>query len=60
MKPPPAPESPPPPGGARDAAESGKPGLPGLRSWGAVYGLVLGCFVTYVALLAWFTRLLSR
>ncbi|HUJ44161.1 MAG TPA: hypothetical protein VLW52_11185 [Opitutaceae bacterium] len=60
MKPPAAPEFHPPPGTGRDAVESGEPGLPGLRTWRVVYGFVLGCFVAYVVLLAWFTRLLSR
>jgi hypothetical protein len=29
------------------------PGLPGLRSWRAVYGFVLVMFVVSIALLAW-------
>ena len=28
-------------------------GLPGLRTWPAVYATVLGVFVVWVALLAW-------
>ncbi len=34
-------------------------GLPGLRSWRAVYLFVLGSFVLYVVVLAWFTRYYS-
>jgi hypothetical protein len=60
MKPPAAPKSTPPPGGGGDAPDSGDPGLPGFRTWRAVYLFVLGCFVVYVGLLAWFTQLFSR
>lgn len=31
-------------------------GLPGLRSWRAVYWWVLGIFTLWVALLTWLTR----
>ena len=31
-------------------------GLPGLRSWRAVYLFVFGCFVAYVVLLTIFSR----
>lgn len=31
------------------------PGLPGVRSWRAVYWIVFGIFVLWVSLLAWFT-----
>lgn len=31
-------------------------GLPGLRTWPAVYWFVLGVFVIWVALLSWLTR----
>lgn len=31
-------------------------GLPGLRTWPAVYWFVLGVFVIWVALLTWLTR----
>ena len=34
-------------------------GLPGLRSWRAVYLFVLGCFVLWVVLLAALTRFFS-
>jgi hypothetical protein len=57
MKPPVAPESPAPPGAAADPEG---PGLPWFRTWRGVYLFVLGCFVTYVVLLTWFTRLFSR
>ena len=31
-------------------------GLPGLRSWRAVYAVALGVFALWVALLTWLTR----
>lgn len=34
-------------------------GLPGLRSWRAVYVFVLGVFVVWVGLLAWLTEVYS-
>ena len=34
-------------------------GLPGLRSWRAVYLFVFGCFVLWVVLLAALTRVFS-
>ena len=40
-------------------AESEPPGLPGFRTWRAVYLFVFGCFVLVVALLAVFTRIFS-
>jgi hypothetical protein len=30
-------------------------GLPGLRSWRAVYAVVMGVFVVWIALLTWLT-----
>ena len=35
----------------REHPESEETGLPGLRSWRAVYGLVLASFVVWMALL---------
>ncbi|MBI3884211.1 MAG: hypothetical protein HY302_00535 [Opitutae bacterium] len=32
------------------------PGLPGVRSWRAVYWIVFGIFVLWVSLLTWFTE----
>jgi hypothetical protein len=57
MKPPVAPESPASPGAAADPEGTG---LPWFRTWRGVYLFVLGCFVAYVVLLTWFTRLFSR
>ena len=34
-------------------------GLPGFRTWRAVYAFVLGVFVLWVALLAWLTERFS-
>jgi hypothetical protein len=34
-------------------------GLPGLRSWRAVYAVVLGIFVLWVGLLTWLTEYYS-
>jgi hypothetical protein len=34
-------------------------GLPGLRTWRAVYLFVLGCFIVWVGLLALLTRMFS-
>ena len=36
--------------------EESDPGLPGLRSWRAVYWVVLGVFALWVALLTWLTE----
>jgi len=38
-----------------DETEDHSTGLPGLRSWRAVYAVVLGIFVLWVVLLAWLT-----
>jgi hypothetical protein len=35
------------------------PGLPGFRSWRAVYAFVFGCFVLWIVLLAVFSRLFA-
>lgn len=40
---------------APDPEDDDPPGVPGLRSWRAVYGFALASFVVIVALLAWFT-----
>jgi hypothetical protein len=44
--------------GAGEGEEEGT-GLPGLRSWGAVYALVLVVFVVWVVVLTVFTRVFS-
>ena len=31
-------------------------GLPGVRTWPRLYGLVLGSFILWLALLTWLTR----
>lgn len=31
-------------------------GLPGLRTWRTVYGVVLGVFLLYLGLLTWLTQ----
>lgn len=40
-------------------ADSETTGLPWLRTWRGVYGLVLGCFVICVGLLVAFTAIFS-
>ncbi len=52
----PAPASPTPP---QPAANEEETGVPGLRSWRAVYLFVFGCFLVWVALLAVLTRWFS-
>jgi hypothetical protein len=49
--------SPPPPEASADAAAAQEldTGLPGIRSWRTVYGLVFSIFVLWVALLSWLT-----
>ena len=47
-------ESSPPP--AETPPPETDPGLPGLRSWRAVYLWVLGSLVLWVVLLTWLTR----
>ncbi|HEY4246080.1 MAG TPA: hypothetical protein VGM64_04435 [Lacunisphaera sp.] len=48
---------------AHDPTAVGRPepsdretGLPGLRSWKAVYVAVLGVFILWIGLLTWFTN----
>lgn len=41
-----------------DGPES-RPHLPGFRSWGGVYVVVMVCFVAYVVMLTVFTRVFS-
>jgi hypothetical protein len=36
------------------------PDVPGLRTWGGVYRLVLACFAAHVLLLALFTHWFNR
>lgn len=36
--------------------DNGSPGLPGVRSWRAVYWIVFGIFVLWVSLLTWLTK----
>jgi hypothetical protein len=45
---------PPEPNPSPDRDES--PGVPGFRTWGAVYLFVFGCFIAIVAALAVFSR----
>lgn len=51
---PPAPEITPLPSPPPDDEQ--RTGLPGLRSWRAVYWVVLGIFILWVVLLTWLTR----
>lgn len=44
---------------AEEPAEDAKTGLPGLRTWRAVYLFVLGCFIVWVGLLTLLTRVFS-
>ena len=44
---------------SRETAEDARTGLPGLRTWRAVYLFVLGCFIVWVGLLALLTRMFS-
>jgi len=46
-------------GGPLAASESETTGLPGLRTWGAVYWLVIGVFALVVGLLTVLTRMFS-
>jgi len=39
----------------RDSETDEATGLPGVRSWRAVYTIVLGLFVVWVGLLTWLT-----
>jgi hypothetical protein len=41
---------------ATSGAPDEPPGLPGFRTWRGVYLFVLGCYVSYVVLLAVFSR----
>ncbi len=41
---------------APDPDEDESTGLPGVRSWRAVYAVVLGVVVLWVGLLAWLTH----
>ena len=43
----------------RETAEEARTGLPGLRTWRAVYLFVLGSFLVWVGLLTWLTRWFS-
>jgi len=52
--PPEGPSARPPPGAA--PPDDACTGLPGLRTWPQVYGVVVGAFVVWVALLALFSR----
>jgi len=40
---------------ADSASEDETTGLPGVRTWRGVYFLVIGIFVLWVGLLAWFS-----
>jgi hypothetical protein len=41
---------------ANDSADSETTGFPGLKSWRAVYLLVVGSFLLWVGLLIWLSR----
>ena len=56
---PPAPDPTPPPGAAPAPPDDAVTGLPGLRTWRAVYLFVLGSFVLWVGLLTLLTRWFS-
>jgi hypothetical protein len=53
------PITPKPEASATPAPESESTGLPGLRTWGAVYGLVLVTFLIWVGLLTVLTGIFS-
>jgi hypothetical protein len=42
-----------------EPVDDAKTGLPGLRTWRAVYLFVLGCFIVWVGLLTLLTRMFS-
>jgi hypothetical protein len=44
---------------SREPVDDARTGLPGLRTWRAVYLFVLGCFIVWVGLLALLTRMFS-
>ena len=46
-------------GSTRSTPDDADTGLPGFRTWRAVYAFVLGVFVLWVALLAWLTESFS-
>lgn len=50
---------PPTPPEANDSPDDTSPGVPGFRSWKAVYLFVLFCFGLGVAFLTWFSRTYS-
>ena len=56
---PPAPDPTPPRGAAPAPPDDAATGLPGLRTWRAVYLFVLGCFIVWVGLLTLLTRVFS-
>ena len=56
---PPAKEPTDPSPASRESAEEARTGLPGLRTWHAVYLFVLGCFIVWVGLLTLLTRMFS-
>lgn len=43
-----------------ESQDSETPDVPGLRTWGGVYRLVLACFAAHVLLLALFTHWFNR
>ena len=41
--------------GPADSGSDDRPGLPGLRTWPALYWVVAGIFVLWIVLLTWLT-----